>query len=361
MTDIASKVDTLAATCARQGKVKCVVWDLDNTLWDGVLLEDGDVSLRHDVVAIIRALDERGILNSIASRNERDLAMAQVEKFGLAEFFLFPQVSWNSKSVSVAAIAKDLNIGIDTIAFVDDQPFELAEVAFAHPQVICVPIDRVGDVLSLPAFTPTFLTNESRVRREMYRSAIRRDEAEERFDGDNREFLATLGMVLRITTAGAQDLQRAEELTIRTNQLNSTGVTYSYAELDRFRTSPDHLLLVAGLDDRFGSYGTIGLALIETGQPIWQVKLLLMSCRVMSRGVGGVLLNEIVRMAAGRADGLEAAFAETGRNRTMYVTYRFAGFTEARRSGDTAVLQADLSRVADVPDYLTLIMPDPLR
>ena len=304
-------------------------------------------------------MDERGILHSIASR-KTDAALAQVEKFGLAEFFLFPQVSWNSKSASVAAIARDLNIGMDTIAFVDDQPFELAEVAFQHPQVICVPTDVVGDMPGLPAFTPTFLTNESRVRREMYRSATA-GEAEHEFEGDNRAFLATLGMVLRITAAGEEDLQRAEELTIRTNQLNSTGVTYSYPELDRYRTSPDHLLLVAGLDDRFGSYGKIGLALIETGQPVWRLKLLLMSCRVMSRGVGGVLLNEIVRMAAQRADGLEAAFAETGRNRTMYVTYRFAGFTEARRCGETAVLQADLNRMADVPDYLTLVMPDPFR
>jgi len=361
MTDIAVDADPLGVAAARRGKGKCVVWDLDNTLWDGVLLEDGEVSLRPEIVATIRALDERGILNSIASRNDRGAAMAQLEKFGLTEFFLFPQVSWNSKSNSVAAIGKNLNIGIDTIAFVDDQPFELAEVAFEHPQVICVPVDRVGDLLTLPAFTPTFLTNESTVRREMYRSAIRRDEAEQEFDGDNRAFLATLGMVLRITAAGEQDLQRAEELTIRTNQLNSTGVTYSYAELDRFRTSPDHLLLVAGLDDRFGSYGTIGLALIDTGEPVWQLKLLLMSCRVMSRGVGGVLLNEIVRMAARQADGLQAAFAETGRNRTMYVTYRFAGFTEARRDGASAILEADLRRVAEVPDYLTLIMPDPLR
>jgi FkbH-like protein len=192
----------------------------------------------------------------------------------------------------------------------------------------------------------------------MYRSAIQRDAAEQEFIDDDRDFLGTLGMVLRIDRAGEQDLQRAEELTVRTSQLNSTGVTYSYAELDRFCTSPDHLVLVAGLDDRFGSYGTIGLALIETGQPIWKLKLLLMSCRVMSRGVGGVLLNEILRLANRHATGLVAEFAETGRNRSMYITYRFAGFTEAGRVGETATLQADLARVADVPDHLTLIVPD---
>jgi FkbH-like protein len=337
-----------------RGRIKCVVWDLDDTLWDGVLVEDGDVAVRSEVVAAIRTLDQRGILQSVASRNDRAVAMERLEALGLAEYFLYPQISWNSKSDAIATIAREINIALDTIAFVDDQPFELEEVAFVHPEVLGIPADAIAGMLDAPELTPRFITDESRRRREMYRGAIRRDRAEQDFTGDNHEFLRTLEMLMTIAPAAESDLQRAEELTIRTNQLNSTGLTYSYAELDRYRRSPDHLLLVAGLTDRYGAYGKIGLALIERGSAVWRLKLLLMSCRVMSRGVGNVMLHEIVRLAGERGCALEAEFAETGRNRMMYVTYRFAGFDEVRRAGEVAILRADPERMQATPAYLRL-------
>ncbi|GIJ48802.1 haloacid dehalogenase [Virgisporangium aliadipatigenens] len=337
-----------------QGRIKCVVWDLDNTLWDGILLEDERVRLRPEMVEVVRRLDERGILNSIASRNDHDVAMRQLADFGVADYFIYPQISWNDKSHSISAVAKLVNIGLDTIAFVDDQPFELAEVGFALPQVLCVPDAEIGARLATPEFTPRFITDESRLRREMYRSAIERDRAEEEYDGANEAFLSTLDMRMTIAPAAEEDLRRAEELTVRTNQLNSTGVTYSYADLDRYRTSPDHLLLVAGLTDRFGGYGKIGLALVETAGEAWRLKLLLMSCRVMSRGVGNVLLGHILGLARDAGRQLEADLVETGRNRLMLITYRFAGFREVRREGQSVVLRADLDRVPEPPAYLTV-------
>ena len=133
----------------------------------------------------------------------------------------------------------------------------------------------------------------------MYRGQIVRARLESEFVGTSEEFLASLDMVFTIARAGREDLQRAEELTVRTNQLNSTGRTYSYEELDELRHSPDHLLLVASLTDRFGGYGKIGLALVEKDGDVWQLRMLLMSCRVMSRGVGTILLNHVMRLAAG--------------------------------------------------------------
>jgi FkbH-like protein len=237
----------------RRGRIKCVVWDLDGTVWDGVLLEGDPLALRPGVAEVIRALDERGILHSVASRNDADAAMEQLKRFGLDEYFLHPQIGWQPKSSSVAAVAQASGIGLDAVAFVDDQAFEREEVAFAHPRVFCVPADQIGAAARRrEEFRPRFVTDESRQRREMYRSGIERDRAEReaRAVGDN--FLATLGMVFTISRAGEEDLKRAEELTIRTNQLNSTGRTYSYEELRELRESPGHLLLVAGLEDRFG-------------------------------------------------------------------------------------------------------------
>jgi len=337
-----------------RGRIKCIVWDLDNTVWDGVLLEDEAVILRPEVARHIKRLDEMGILQSVASKNDREVAMAKLAELGLSDIFLYPQVNWNAKSSSIQLIAKALNLGLDAFAFVDDQEFERAEVAHELPGVTCVDITELDEALRRPDFRPRFLTDESAQRREMYRGQIARDELEQEFVGTNEEFLASLGMRFTLERAKQQDLQRAEELTVRTNQLNSTGHTYSYEELNALSESPDHLLLVASLTDKLGSYGKIGLALVEKGEQVWQLRMMLMSCRVMSRGVGMVLLNHIMTLAKEAGVALHADFVETGRNRMMQITYAFAGFREVSRDGSLVVLGADLDALQPPPPYVEL-------
>ncbi|MER5768731.1 HAD-IIIC family phosphatase [Streptomyces sp. NPDC001985] len=336
--------------------IKCVVWDLDNTLWNGTLLEDDHVTPHPHITDAIKELDARGILHSIASRNDPATAMAQLERLGLAEYFLHPRIGWGTKSAAVAEIGQALNISLDTVAFVDDQPFEREEVAFRHPQVRCLDPGEVHDAVTRWAeFQPRFITDESRRRRHLYRSSIEREQAEQDADAVGDDFLATLGMVFSITRAGEEDLRRAEELTVRTNQLNSTGHTYSYDELKELLRSPHHLLLVAELSDRFGTYGKIGLALVETRAEVWTLRLLLMSCRVMSRGVGTVLLHHVMGLARDGGVRLQAEFTDTGRNRMMYITYRLAGFTEVPHATD--LLETDLRLIPPPPQHLTLNIP----
>lgn len=332
--------------------VKCVVWDLDNTLWDGILLEDDTISLQADTVDIIKVLDSRGILHSIASRNEHSLAMQRLEAAGLHEFFLYPQITWNSKAASIKEIARSLNIGLDTIAFVDDQAFERDEVAFSIPEVLCLSLEDVSKMLDMPALNPRFITEDSKVRRQMYLSDIKREQVEKAFEGSNEQFLASLDMVFTISEAREDALQRAEELTLRTHQLNTTGYTYSYDELNEFRRSPFHKLFVSNLDDRYGTYGTIGLTLVECSEDAWTIKLLLMSCRVMSRGVGTIMLNHVMNLARQANVRLEAEFLENGRNRMMYVTYKFAGFKEKAKRGELVILENDLKHVQAFPGYV---------
>jgi FkbH-like protein len=332
--------------------VKCVVWDLDNTVWDGVLLEDGNVFLRDGLVEILQELDRRGILNSIASKNDHDMALAKLEEFGIKEHFLYPEINWNAKSSSIRAIAQSLNMGLDTFTFIDDQPFERDEVSFALPEVLCIDAADLDKVLGLPEMKPRFITPESRLRRQMYLNDMERNEAEQGFTGTNEAFLATLDMIFKIKPAAEEDLQRAEELTVRTHQLNTTGYTYSYDELNEFRYSNNHLLLVASLDDKYGTYGTIGLALVELGEEIWTVKLLLMSCRVISRGVGTIMMNYLMSRAKQANKRLQAEFFPNGRNRMMYVTYKFGGFTEVNKEGDRIMLENDLSQIQALPDYV---------
>lgn len=341
--------------------IKCVVWDLDDTLWQGILLEDRQVTLRPGIAGIVKALDERGILQSIASRNDARQALAQLRAFDLDEYFLFPQIHWNAKSSSVQAIAQALNLGLDSFAFIDDQPFERDEVASACPQVLCLDTAAIDTLLDRPDFTPRFVTEDSRRRRQMYLTNLARDQAEAAFAGPAAGFLATLGMVLTLEPAAEGDLRRAEELTLRTNQLNTTGYPYAYDELNALRRSPGHLLLIAGLDDKYGTYGRIGLALVECGAEVWTLKLLLMSCRVVSRGVGGLVLAHIMRRAKAAGARLRAEFVPNGRNRQMLITYRFAGFQEVGQVGDRILLEHDLADIPPDPPYVKLVAPETAR
>lgn len=343
---------TTAADQASPQPVKCVVWDLDNTLWRGVLLEDTQVSLLPNVVDVIKSLDSRGILNSIASRNDHAVAMAKLDELGLKEYFLYPQINWNSKASSIKEIARLINISLDTFAFVDDQPFEREEVAFVLPEVRCIDALDLDRMLDLPMLNPRFITEDSKLRRLMYVSDIERDGAEKEFVGSSEEFLATLDMRFTIAVAKEDDLQRAEELTVRTHQLNTTGYTYSYDELNAFRQSDKHKLLVATLVDKYGTYGKIGLALIECQPEIWTIKLLLMSCRVMSRGVGTIMINHILNLAKEAGARLQAEFISNNRNRMMYIAYKFGGFKEVDRRGDLVIFENDLSQIQAFPAYV---------
>jgi FkbH-like protein len=338
--------------------VKCVVWDLDNTIWDGILLEDPEVRLRPGVPIILKTLDERGILHSIASRNDRATAFAKLRELGLDDYFLYPQINWNSKAASIAQIAKDLNLALGAFAFVDDQPFEREEVAFSHPGVLCVDSADLEDLLGRPEFNPRFITEDSRLRRRMYQADIARNREEAEFVGPAEEFLATLGMIFTIAPCREEDLQRAEELTVRTHQLNTTGYTYSYEELDALRRSPGHELLIASLEDRHGAYGKIGLSLVEKGPEVWTVKLLLMSCRVMSKGVGTIMIQQLLRRAKEAGVRLRAEFVSNNRNRQMLITYRFAGFKEIERVGEVSILENDFSALQPPPPYVDLRLPE---
>lgn len=318
------------------------------------MLEDKQVALRPGAREVIQALDARGILHSIASRNEPGPALAKLREFGLDEYFLYPQINWQPKSAGLRSIAQSINIGSDTLAFVDDQPFERAEVASVLPEVLCLDAAEMADLPGRPEMQPLFVTEDSRNRRLLYRWDIQRQAAEERFTGMKEDFLASLQLRFHIARATANDLQRAEELTVRTHQLNTTGYTYSYEELRAFSQSGSHWLLIASLQDRFGAYGKIGLALIETQARLWTIKLLLMSCRVISRGVGTIMLNFIMRQARHHQVRLQAELVPTDRNRMMHVTYKFAGFKRVGDSGGAQLFESDLRHIQDTPPYVQL-------
>ncbi len=340
-------------------EIKCVVWDLDGPLWDGVLLEGDPVWLRPGIKTIIQTLDHRGILHSIASKNDREAAMEKLRDFELDEYFLYPEINWNAKSSSIARIRANLNIQMDSILFIDDEAYERDEVQSEHPEVMCVDARDYNALLVHPRLNPRFITEDSAKRRQIYREQVERTLAAEEFVGPRNEFLASLQMRFTIGKAMENDLRRAEELTLRTNQLNTTGRTYDYDELKDLIHSPRHELYVCELQDKYGYHGKIGLALLEVARDCHHLRLFLMSCRVMSLGVGTVLLSYIMRRAKQNGRILRADFRHTGRNRAMYITFKMSYFKETRSNpvGDS-VLENDLSVIPPYPPYLELSVPD---
>ncbi len=336
-------------------EIKCVVWDLDHTLWDGTLLEDDDVVLKVGIKNVIKELDRRGILQSIASKNNADDALHKLKAFDLAEYFLYPEINWSSKSSSLRKISEHMNIGMDTFLFIDDQRYEIEEVKSAFPQVMCIHSDEYLAMLSYSRLNPAFVTEDSQRRRLMYLADIDRKQDESAYEGPTEAFLKSLEMRLFISEAQEEDLMRVQELTIRTNQLNATGVVYSYDELNLFRTSQSHRLYICELIDKYGSYGKIGLALVEVGE-YWHVKLLLVSCRVISRGIGTVFLNFLMKKAKKQNGKIYADFRMTDRNRQMYVTFKFAGFKEVHGTeGEHVLLENNLLSIQEYPSFITVL------
>jgi FkbH-like protein len=356
-------------TTTTERAVKCVVWDLDDTLWDGTLLEGDEIRVPDVNRTLVRTLDEHGILQSVASRNDPGPVDDRLRELGLDEYFLYPQVGWSAKSASLRNVVRELNIAADSVLFVDDSDFERAEVARELPEVRCVTRQELHAMVAAGRVLPRQVTPDARWRREMYQAESRRRSHEESFEGPAEEFLCSLDMTLRVRTATTADLARAAELTQRTHQLNTTGITYDQEQLAGLVEDPGHRVLVAELDDRFGTYGTIGLAVLATDDPGtaagdperapgWTIRLLLMSCRVMGRNVGTALIAAVARMAAAHGARTIAHFRPAERNRQMLVTYRFAGFTVESRTEDLVVLGLPDDRVPAVPRYVRLVTDD---
>src|ERR1700754_3010081 len=194
--------------------VKCLVWDLDNTLWRGTLLEDDEVRLSPTVRELIQVLDSRGILQSIASKNDHDHAWAKLEELGVAEYFVLPHIGWSPKSGSIRSIAEELRFAHGAMAFVDDQAAERAEVAFHLPDVRCYSADEVAGLAALPEFSPRTVTQDARRRRQMYQAGFRRQAAKADFVGPDEEFVRSLDLEMRIEHATVDHLARVEELTL---------------------------------------------------------------------------------------------------------------------------------------------------
>jgi FkbH-like protein len=318
--------------------IKCVIWDLDNTLWDGILVENGigGIRLREPVVDVIKEIDRRGILLSVASKNNQEDALGALRHFGLEEYFLYPQINWGPKSHSVTRIAKSLNIGLDSIVFVDDQTFEREEVRSSVRSVFTLDATDFSKLPNMPGCQLP-VTEESRRRRQMYREQAQREEALETGEEDYLEFLRSCRMQVSIGSLNETNVERVYELAQRTNQMNFSGNRYQLEELKELAEKPSIRTLVISCRDRFGDYGIVGFAVIDLDT---QVLLdLMFSCRVQSKRVEHAILTYLLHdYVAEKERDFYVSYRRSSRNAASGVVFEEVGFELAKERGDVSLL-----------------------
>lgn len=279
-------------------KVKCVVWDLDNTLWDGTLIETDDpntLMLKPGVRELIEELDHRGIIQSVASKNDHAAAMAVLEHLGVAEYFLYPQIHWNPKSGSVEQIAKSLNIGIDALALIDDSIFERRQVSSVWPQVRTYDVTEIGNLLTKSEFDVP-ATAESRNRRAMYRAEEKRNTLMQAEHTDIADFIRKCNLKLHLLTPETEDEKlRCYELVVRTNQLNMSGVKYTPEEFEAVLARPNHQNFAFSCADDFGEYGIVGFGQYRVEDKTLVFTEFAMSCRVAGKFVESALFSHLLK------------------------------------------------------------------
>ena len=265
-------------------KVKCVAWDLDNTLWKGILIEDGPdkVVLNPEAIDIIRKLDRRGILNTIVSKNTHKEAMTHLETLGIADYFIYPAINWGAKSENLKQVASRINIGLNAFAFVDDSPQEREEVSSRLPMVRTFTDKQIMALPDLPEFRVP-LTELSLNRRQSYLTEMKREEIKANF-GDNYDgFLRGLEMRMEIFhPVEDSEVTRCIELLQRSNQLNISTHRYTAEEFSDLLASKNMQCYAFRCQDKFGDYGIVGFISIAL-QSIPQLKDMVISCRVSQK------------------------------------------------------------------------------
>jgi FkbH-like protein len=286
-------VQEVQLPAVKNGTIKCVVWDLDNTLWDGVLVEDGEAKLRlkPGIVDIIETLDRRGIIQSIASKNNYDHAIQVLKHFQIDHFFLCPQISWSPKGEAIQTIARQLNIGTEALLFVDDSDFELQQVGSSCPDVRVLDTRNYESLLEMKECQVP-ITTESMNRRKMYQVEFDRKEVAATFKDDYKAFLKHCDIKLTITPLSDENLERVHELTQRTNQMNFSGNRYDRDLLRKILQTPYLDTYVLACEDKFGTYGIVGFGLVDIREP--RMTDLMFSCRIQAKRVEHAFLRHII-------------------------------------------------------------------
>jgi FkbH-like protein len=346
------------------GKIcKALVVDLDNTLWGGVIGEDGMQGIKlsaeypgaafQALQRVMLDLTRRGILLAVSSKNNPDDAMEALESHpGMLlrpKNFAAMRINWNDKSQNLREIAAELNIGIDSLAFMDDNPVEREQVRAALPEVTVIdmpedPVEYAAALRECPAFERLTLSAEDQQRTSFYVAERERSQAEQTFQ-TKEDFYRYLEQEAEIAPVSPSSLARISQLTQKTNQFNLTTRRYSEPQIEEMAAKPEWQVLSIRVRDRFGDHGLVGVAITRDENEACEIDTLLLSCRVIGRTVETALLSFLGQAAVARGRSrLSGKFLPTKKNAPAKDFYAQHGFELHTQNSDGSLWQLDLKQ-----------------
>ena len=343
---------------------KLLVLDCDNTLWGGIVGEDGVANIRlggetlegkvfQEVQSLLMGLQRAGVLLALCSKNnsqEVDSVLESHPEMVLRDKdFVSKKLDWNDKASNLMEIADDLNLGLDSIVFLDDSPFELGLIRDALPGVFCVQVpDQISDYprvvreLKNTFFSPS-KTIEDEHKTEMYRQEVRR-KAVKRQHVSIDDYLAFLGLRLKFYSDDASLVARAVQLSQKTNQFNLTTRRYTASDIHRMLGDDTYMVESFFASDRYGDYGVTGLAVIKLDSDMAIIESFLMSCRVIGRNFEYSFFDQLVRQLKVRGvRRIKGEYIATQKNVQVAGFYEELGFYPVAPNGNL--------REIEVADY----------
>jgi FkbH-like protein len=342
---------------------KCIVLDLDNTLWGGIVGEDGFGGIKLSLsglgagfIAFQQALLDlynRGVILAINSRNNFAEAMEVIRTHPnmilKEQHFAAFRINWNDKAANLVELAKEINIGLEAMIFLDDDPINRASIRAMLPEVEVPdlpadPANYAKFLMSLPYFPAVAITDEDKMRGNLYVTERLRQEAKKTFS-DRGEFLKSLSLELQVFIDDQSSVARLAQLTAKTNQFNVNKRPLTKDEILALISHPEYKVFHGRLLDRFGDHGIINLAIVKNQDSVWHLEQLLMSCRVIGRGVEEAFLAAIGQTAKqSNVRRLSISFVQTEKNKPAeeFIKKNFK---------NNAV---SVDKIVNPPDWLTI-------
>jgi len=341
---------------------KCLVLDLDNTLWGGVIGDDGLNGIQigketpvaeayTEFQEYVLKLKKRGVILAVCSKN--DLANAK-EGFShpdsvlsVNDFVSF-KANWEPKHINISQIAEDINIGVDSLVFVDDNPVERKIVTDNLASVLVPEVDATEVVSYLNildrtgCFEPISISKDDLIRNQAYQENAKRNTLKEQFVSYD-EFLASLNMKAEVTAFKPIYLERIAQLTNKSNQFNLTTKRYTLSEIEAVANNRNYITLYGRLADKFGDNGLVSVVIGEVKENTLHIDAWLMSCRVLKRGMEQAMFDELVSQSQQLGINIiKGYYYKTAKNSMVAELYKVLGFELFNTSGEDTVWEYSL-------------------
>lgn len=358
---------------------KALLLDCDNTLWKGIIGEDGLQGINmsassnagkpyHDVQQVAKFLAANGVILILVSKNNlsdvEEVFKNHPDMVLKTEDIVLWKVNWNDKVTNILEVAKELNIGLDSLVFVDDSDFEINLVKQKLPEVLTLQVPKQAydykNTFTEMALTYFNLatTEEDKNKARQYKQQFEREQEKQQF-GSTEEYIQSLEIKVKMKLNDIDNLSRLSQLTQKTNQFNLTTRRYTETEMEHFLNDKDHFVFSCAVSDKFGDSGITVLAIVKPGVEIGndvQIDTFLMSCRVIGRKIETAVMMEILNFLKAKGFGkVTAYYFPTPKNNQVIEFYETCGFNLLAKENGNKVYELTLSDFqAEQPNYLTL-------